>query len=88
MPLPPIRKNSSPTTAPITDNPAAMRKPVKIAGSADGSCSFARRVRRDAPFNVNRSCWLGSAESRPNSVLDTIGKIEIITQTRTRAPKP
>ena len=38
--------------------------------------------------SVNRSCWLGSAESRPNSVLDTIGKIEMITHTRTREPNP
>ena len=89
MPLPPLRKNSSPTTAPMTDSPAAMRNPVKIAGSAAGSCSLrSRGPAATRPCSVNRSCWLASAESRPNSVLDTIGKIEMITHTRTREPMP
>ena len=34
--------------------------------------------------SVNRSCWPRSADSRPNSVLTTIGKIAIITHTITR----
>ena len=46
------------------------------------------RDHRDTPLSVNRSCWLASAESSPNSVFDTIGKIEMITQTRTREPRP
>ena len=43
-PLSPRRKNSSPTTAPMTDRPAAMRNPVKIAGIAAGNCSLRSRV--------------------------------------------
>ena len=89
MPLPPLRKNSSPTTAPITDSPAAMRKPVKIAGIAAGQLQLAQpRTSAMRRLSVNRSCWLASAESRPNSVFDTIGKIEMITQTRIREPNP
>ena len=39
MPGSPWRKKKSPTMAPITDRPAEMRKPVKIAGMPAGNCS-------------------------------------------------
>ncbi len=56
MPFSPLRKNSSPTIAPITESPAAIRNPPKIAGSAPGNCRRNMRVRREAPRSVNRSC--------------------------------
>ncbi len=46
------------------------------------------RVRRDTPRSVNSSCIDVSTDVRPNSVLVTIGKIEIITHTKMRAPIP
>ncbi len=73
--------------APITDSPAEIRNPVKIAGSAAGSCSLRIRVARLAPCSVNSSCMLRSTDSSPNSVLAVIGKIEMITQTSTRLRK-
>ena len=37
---------------------------------------------------MNNSCCAASTDVRPNSVLVTIGKIEIITHTKMRAPMP
>ena len=84
MPDSPCPKKKSPTTAPITDRPAEIRKPAKIAGSAAGNISFRRRVYRLAWWSVNRSCMPRSADCKPNSVFTMIGKIEMITQTNTR----
>src|SRR6266498_1935307 len=90
MPMPgsPCLKKKSPTIAPITDAPAAMRRPVKIAGSAAGSSSFHSRVSRPAECRVNRSCWLASTDWSPNKVLAMIGNSAMSTQTSTRLGKP
>ena len=55
-PRSPLRKKKSPTIAPMTQPPAAIRRPVKIAGIALGSSSFHRRVQRLAPLRRNSSC--------------------------------
>ena len=74
--------------APITDSPAEIRSPVKIAGRAAGNISFHSRVQRFARCSVNRSCIERSADCSPNSVLAMIGKMEMITQTITRELRP
>ncbi len=71
--------------APITERPAEMRIPAKIAGSAAGSSSFVSTVQRDAFWSWNSSRCPLSTDWRPNSVFYTIGKSEISTQTMMRA---
>ena len=44
MPASPRPKKKSPTMAPITDRPAEMRRPAKIAGRAAGNISLRSRV--------------------------------------------
>ena len=44
MPGSPWPKKKSPTMAPITDRPAEMRRPAKIAGRAAGNISLRSRV--------------------------------------------
>ena len=87
MPGWPCRKKKSPTIAPITDRPAEMRKPAKIAGMPAGSCRRQRRVNRLESCNVKRSCWPWSADNKPKSVLLMIGKIAMSTHTITRLRK-
>ena len=47
-----------------------------------GSCSLRRRVHRDASRKREQVVLAGSAESRPNSVFETIGKNEIMMHTK------
>jgi hypothetical protein len=84
----PWAKKKSPTTAPMTASPAAMRSPANVAGSAAGSCSLVSRVHRLAPWRVKRSCMAASADLSPNRVLAMIGKSAMRTQTMTRAVNP
>src|SRR5690606_36337272 len=65
----PRPKKKSPTMAPITDRPAAVRSPVKIPGRAAGTWSLNVRVHRLAPWRVNSSCRPRSALRRPVSEL-------------------
>ena len=91
MPMPgllPARKNCSPTTAPMTERPAEMRNPVKIAGSAAGNCSLREPRPRDASRKREQIVLAGSAEVSPNSVLVTIGKNEIMTHTKIAGSMP
>ena len=75
--------------APITDSPAEMRRPAKIAGSAAREHQLAQpRQCGWRACSVNRSCIPGSADCRPNSVFTMIGKIEMITHTMTRDLMP
>ena len=53
MPSHPAKKGS-PTIAPITDSPAAMRQPEKMAAARPGNCSFNSRWLRVARWSVNR----------------------------------
>ena len=84
MPTSPRPKKKSPTMAPITDSPADMRSPAKIAGRAPGNMSLRSRVRRLAWCSVNRSCIALSAESSPNRVFTMMGKSEMMMHTTTR----
>ena len=88
MPGAPCWKKKSPTMAPITDRPAALRRPVKIDGTAAGNCSLSSTCARVARLSRNRSCAAALADCRPKKVFEIIGKTAMITQTTTRAGKP
>ena len=74
--------------APTTHSPAAMRKPVKMAGVAPGSSSLRKRVHRPTPWTLKRSWCAASADSRPKNVFDRIGNRAMITHTMIRERKP
>ena len=48
--------------------------PVSRLGRLDGSCTFHKICRRDAPYSRDRSIRLKSVDFRPCTALDRMGK--------------
>ena len=74
--------------APITANPAAMRRPVNVAGMAAGNWSLNSRVVRLALCSEKRSWRSRSTDFSPNRALVMIGNSEIKTAMITRLLNP
>ena len=89
MPASPWPKKKSPTMAPMTDRPAEMRSPAKIAGRAAGNISLRSRVQPAGVVQreqvVHRRGRRTAARTACSAM---IGNSEMITQTITRDAGP